>query len=415
MRIRNEVTITRDKRSPKPWKVRWWGKYDITSEKQQRYSRSFKTKKEAEKFAQSLKEDIEDGISVEPKVVTLGNLCDQVFEAKKMEVAPTTLRLLNETILRLKSYFGNHRNIKTLRRIEAEGFIRKLKRLDARDGDVSDSTKHRHLRMSKTIFNKALDWDYIKKNPFKGITLGKIKTQRHYYIRPQEFNALMQAIDKKVIRKDKKSNIREKQDNYNKAFMKAFYSVMYGCGFRFGEVANLMWDDGNIDFKNSIITTFNRESRDGLPPFRVKDFEARSVEAPSWVMNPLTQMRQFRTPDNPYVFLSHERYLKVKDTWARLVAEGKEGKWLNSMLINNTNRQLKFYCKKAGIITSDRLSIHCLRKAYGTNLANLNTPIHTLKSLMGHGSVSTTMKYYILSSDENKLKAVEKLERLIGA
>ena len=56
----------------------------------------------------------------------------------------------------------------------------------------------------------------------------------------------------------------------------------------------------------------------------------------------------------------------------------------------------------------------CLRKAYGTNLANLGTPIHTLKDLMGHASITTTMKFYLKSTDVNKKQAVRGLEDLVG-
>lgn len=84
------------------------------------------------------------------------------------------------------------------------------------------------------------------------------------------------------------------------------------------------------------------------------------------------------------------------------------------MVVLNTNRKFKKYCEKAGIITMDRLSVHCLRKGYGTNLANLGTPVHTLKELMGHSNIETTMDFYLHSSDANKKKAVEGLEGLAG-
>ena len=57
--------------------------------------------------------------------------------------------------------------------------------------------------------------------------------------------------------------------------------------------------------------------------------------------------------------------------------------------------------------------VHCLRKSYGTNLANLGTPAHTLKELMGHSSIVTTQKYYLQSTDANKQKAVEGLDRIM--
>jgi len=71
-----------------------------------------------------------------------------------------------------------------------------------------------------------------------------------------------------------------------------------------------------------------------------------------------------------------------------------------------------FQQSNAGITTSNRLSIHCFIKGYGTNIANLGTPIHTLKQLMGHSNVETTMGYYLHSSDANQKKTVEGLDKL---
>ncbi len=82
-------------------------------------------------------------------------------------------------------------------------------------------------------------------------------------------------------------------------------------------------------------------------------------------------------------------------------------------MVNNTNRDFVVNCKRAGIVSSDRLSVHCLRKSYGTNLADLGTPVHTLKSLMGHSNIQTTMKFYIKNNDENSMKAVRGLEGLM--
>ena len=44
---------------------------------------------------------------------------------------------------------------------------------------------------------------------------------------------------------------------------------------------------------------------------------------------------------------------------------------------------------------------------------NLGIPANTLKELMGHSSIVTTMKYYVNSIDENKKKAVRGLEEMM--
>jgi integrase len=46
---------------------------------------------------------------------------------------------------------------------------------------------------------------------------------------------------------------------------------------------------------------------------------------------------------------------------------------------------------------------------------NVTSPVHTLKALMGHSSIQTTMKFYVKNNDENSRKAVDEgLQGLIG-
>jgi integrase len=78
-------------------------------------------------------------------------------------------------------------------------------------------------------------------------------------------------------------------------------------------------------------------------------------------------------------------------------------------VISNARRDFKWDCVKAGIITSKKLNLHSLRKGYGTNMANLGIPANTLKDLMGHSSIVTTMEFYVKTLDENKIAAAEKL------
>jgi integrase len=129
---------------------------------------------------------------------------------------------------------------------------------------------------------------------------------------------------------------------------------------------------------------------------------------------PLKELREHSSKHNPYVFLEDRRYELIKAKWERWQGLGKAEKWLNSTMLNNFNRQFRVYCAKAGIRTTDGLSQHCLRKAYGTNLANLGTPAHTLQSLMGHSNIDTTMAYYIKSTDSNKRNAIKGLDGLMG-
>jgi len=406
MRLRNDVSISHYK-ARKCYLVRWHGKYNPTTDKQPRFCKSFKRKKDAEKFAQSLKTDIHDGISTEPKTISLKNLSDRFIQSKKGNNAPATVKAYQETIKRLISSFGSYRNIKTISDQEAQSFINDLELLE-KDKDPSDSTRLKHLRNSKIVFNQAVKWNYIRNNPFTDISITNISKEDWHFITPAEFQSLLIAINNIEIRP-----YREQEDKERVIRLRAFYSVMYGCGLRFGEAINL-WFEKNIDFINSKIHIKNRMSQNGFPPFSIKNHQDRSVPAPKWVMDSLIELKKQSDSHNPYVFLTGDRVKQIKEKWARWKDEDKTDDWKNSVMVNNTNRDFVVNCRRAGIVSSDRLSVHCLRKSYGTNLADLGTPVHTLKELMGHSNIQTTMKFYIKNNDENSRKAVEGLEGLMG-
>ena len=391
MKIRNDVTVTYHK-IRKRWLVRWSGKYSLSTEKQPRLCKTFKLKRQAEQFSLSLKQDRNDGIIIEPKTVSLQNLCNNFMDTKRGNFSPETIDAYEQTISRLLGHFGSHRNIKTISNQEAQSFINNLQYID-KEGILSDFSRLKHLTNSKAVFNYAINSSLLRSSPFSKITINNRAKDDWHFITPKEFNTLI--ANTPTLR------------------LKTMYSVMYGAGLRFGECIHLWWDK-SIDFVNNQIHIKNRKSKDGFPPFRIKNYYDRSIDCPKWVMDLLTQLKKVSNSNNPYVFITNDRLELIKHKFAQWQKNGKEGEWVNATMVHNTNRNFRVHCRKAGIITSDKLSIHTLRKAYGTNLADLGTPPHTLRSLMGHSSINTTMNYYIKTTDENKKKAVKGLEYLIN-
>jgi len=414
MRLRNDISATYNK-ARKKWLVRWHGKYDPNKDKQQRFCRSFQRKRDAQQFAQSLKDDLQDGIPIEPKVVTLQALCDRFLKAYKNNRSNSTIDIYEGTIYRLKNYFLPHIPVQRIKKEDALGFVNSLtvlrKGISLQNSStlVSDSTRDKLLRTAQRIFTVAKDWGYIRRNPFQGVSLGRIKKDNWYYISPEEFQRILQVVDEIVVRKT-----RSKEDAERKVRLKGLFGVMYGCGLRFGEAVNLLLTNGNIDWENNQIDVTSRPGTKDIPAFYIKDYEDRSIPAPRWVMALLQECRKLVQKGNPFLFLSRERYDIARANWQMSVSEGREAEWRSADMLNNYARSFKKACKRAGIVTDDRLMVSCCRKSYGTNLANLATPVHTLKELMGHSSIVTTQKYYLKSTDANKKKAVEGLERLMG-
>jgi len=70
----------------------------------------------------------------------------------------------------------------------------------------------------------------------------------------------------------------------------------------------------------------------------------------------------------------------------------------------NISRGLEEILKKAKL---PHVSLHDLRKTYGTLLADSKTPLHYVQSLLGHESIVTTEKHYLSAQAEGMAKAVE--------
>ena len=405
----------KDKRrtNGKPWLVRWYGSYDITTAKKRRHSKSFARKTDAERFAQQLSDEFLTGQSVDIKNITVEELINKFITAKKRNVSHSTINGYYEFKNRFLNYFHPSVSVKQITKENAEQFINNIdyivKNLKKNGKRASDSTVSRQLRQAKTVFNKAVDWGYIKINPFEDISLGTIRTADWHYISPKEFKSILKAIDNLKIRRG-----REQEDEDRKIKLKAFYSVMYGCGLRFGEAVNLVWDSNIVNFKSNHIVVIDRQGTKETPPFFVKDYESRIIPMPTWVVNSLKELKKISENSCSFLFLSKDCFYRVSEKWKNMVKEDKADQWQNCHMMWNALKRFKNYCKKAGIETNKKLNLHCLRKAYGTNLVNLGTPANTLKDLMGHSSIVTTMKFYVNSIDENKKKAVEGLDSLMG-
>ena len=314
MKIRNDVSISFNK-TRKKWLVRWFGKFDPKAEKQPRHCKTFKRKRDAEQYASSLKQDRDDGISIEPKTISLQNLCTKVIEAKTGNLSPESIDAYEETIERLINSFGGHRNIKTISSQEAQSFINNLEYLN-KEGTLSDYSRLKHLKASQVVFNYGVDSQYLRKSPFKGISINNLTKDEWHFVNPKEFKALI--------------------DNTPELRLKCLYSVMYFAGLRFGEAIHLWWDK-NIDFINSQIHIKNRKSKNSFPPFRIKGHQDRSIDCPKWAMDLLKQLKEQSNRKNPYVFLTGDRLKHIKQKWADWQKGGRQDKWKNSTMVNNTN------------------------------------------------------------------------------
>jgi integrase len=373
-----------------PWLVRWYGEINPTIGKQQRYSKSFRTRRLAEDFRSEKMQNFRKGSKRDGiKDVTLHKFCKDWLNSRKSDLRPKSIKAYKNTIERIEEYFGEDISLSSIDPQQAAVFIseQKNKAENRRRDNLSDSSREQIKRNCKTIFNTAVAWGLLTQSPFKSIRFKKIVSKRWYRVVPKEYHALLEVV-----------TLRER----------VAYALFYTAGLRLSEAYSLMWSD--IDFESGYVIVAERKATTTLPPFHVKDYEARRIPLPKHAIDLLTEWQTHAPEGVPYILLTENRFERIKTKWKNLQEQGSP--WLNDYMINNVLRNFKAQYKRAGIKPVGELTVHTLRKCAGQNWADY-MPINVVKEWMGHSDISTTQEFYNQVDKDHETKAAMLIQNLL--
>jgi integrase len=371
------------------WRVRWFGEYNETTGKQKRHSKTFALRKDAERCIKVKDAEFERGAPRDPSKVTLKEYAERWLHNKtKIEgVRPSTAILYKLTLDRLDKYFGDCL-LRKIDRRTAQSFLADLQPLQSAKSSLSGWSRHRVLRHCKTLFKDAVQDGATGSNPFKGIKGEKCVTSQWYYLKPDGYLKLLDATP----------SLSEK----------VLYALCYTAGLRLTEALTLRWVD--VDFEKGRVHVVNQPETQTLPPFNIKDSDARTIPIPKHTLDLLAQL-QVESPDgSPYVLLAGERYSAIRDKWGQCSKAGKP--WLNRYWANNIPRNFQRRVRAAGIdAAGKKLTVHILRKCCLQNWMNY-APMNVVKNLAGHSSIETTERFYS-QVDESHLDNVAKVADML--
>lgn len=389
-----KIGLYKDPRKEKPWIVRWYGEYDPAAGKQKRYSRSFKTKVEAEDFKDWKKDEFKTGGRRDglPQS-TLGEFCQDWLNSRKPDVRPGTHELYRYAVRRLVDYFGRDMLLQDITKKDADVFVSKQTKVaKGHEGEaLSDWSREQTKRYCKLVFDAAVNWELLPENPFDVLKFKRPATRRWHRITASEYHALLEVAP--TLR------------------WRVFYALAYTSGARVGELFSLTWAD--IDFDAGKITIANRDGTATMPPFSVKDHETRVIPLPPHTMNLLAEYQTQAPEGVPYVLLDAERYERVQERWQDLRSRGKP--WFNAYMVNNTLRDFRSHYRRAGIKPVGKLTIHTLRKCCGQNWADAGLPVNVVQKLMGHSKPETTLEFYSQMDEHHEKKAADAIQKMLEA
>jgi integrase len=301
-------------------------------------------RKEAEEQKRLLKEKEE---------ITFGNIANEFIKWAKAN---------KKDWLNDESRYRNHLKpkLENMRLIDISPFLLEKLKSDLLKKDLSPKTVHHCLTLVRSIYRKAVAWDFYKGEiPTAEVQFPKVNNKRERFLNYDEAKQLLDALN------EKSSQVHDQ----------ALISIH--CGLRFSEIAKLTWAD--VDLGNGVIQVRDAKSgnRHAFVTEPVKEALMRLDEINSYKPNNLIFPSQ-----------NNKRQTQVSTTYSRTVQKLKFNEDISD------SRQ--------------KVCFHTLRHTFASWLAMQGTSLYEIKELLGHKSIEMTERYAHLLPDV-KRKAVNRL------
>jgi len=257
------------------WAVRWFG------DEGTRYSRSFKTRKEAERFAEEKQAEVRDGVGDEAGPMALKEY-KKLYLSVRGDITQGTLNEHTRTLDYLIAFLGGDRLIGRISPLDARGFLSWFRKRKYLGRHPAPATVNKVIRECRRIFREAVDCSLIRRNPFAGIRQEKVGDPGWQYVKPEHFRALLGASPS--------------------ARWRGMITLAYGCGLRQGEILNLTW--GDVDFELQRIRVVRKSASERTKDWMPKDKDLRIVPLPEAATNVLTELQLEAGEHQTYVFVN---------------------------------------------------------------------------------------------------------------
>jgi len=283
---------------------------------------------------------------------SLNKLFIEFLKYSKTNHAPATQKRYRAIINNLETFLEGYPYLTKISQLNPKTF--EDYKTFRKGGGASNKTMNIELQTIRSMFNLAVDWGYVKENPTKGVrTLKEDNHKKPRFLSREECKVLLK--------------------NCGEELHPIFFTFLY-TGMRKGELEHLTWDD--VDFGRKKIKIRVKEK------WRPKTTE-REIPMNAELLA-LLKKHKAQTKDGEYVF-------------------NKQGKQYEP---NALRKKLIRVTKKCGL--KDVTKLHTLRHTFASQLVMKGVDLPTVKKLMGHANIDTTMIYSHLA-DEHVDRAVDKL------
>jgi len=272
--------------------------------------------------------------------ISLKDLIKKYLEWSKNTKAQNTYITDQKACKDLLEYFENNIKLSQIKLSKLEGW--KIWLVDSKG--YSKVTANIRIRHIKSMFSKALEWQYLEENPAEKLKQYKIPKGKPDFLTEEEVKKLFSVIENKIHL--------------------AIFNLLYFTGMRLSEAINLTW--GDVDFEEGFIKVRNKKD------WHTKNYKERFIPIHTKLYEHLYHLKE----------VSKNKVVPLKYRYIQQLFEK--------------------YSKKAGV----KATPHILRHSIATAMASKGVSLQAIKEILGHSDYSTTL-IYAKMTDEYKKKALE--------
>jgi len=226
---------------------------------------------------------------------------------------------------------------------------------------AENRTVNAEMIVVRMMFRLAITWGYLKSNPTDGVSKLRVAS----------------TIAPKFLTEEQCKKLLDSSDDW----LRPIFFTFLSSGMRKSELENLEWTD--VDFDRRKIKIIVKD--DWSPKSNEREIPVNEA-----LLTVLKQQKQ-RTNGSKYVFPDEKG---------------------NKIFKNRLLKRFKTLAKKLDFGEAD--TIHSLRHTFASHLVMKGVDLTTIKKLMGHSDIDTTMIYSHLT-EKHVDEAVDKLSFGFGA